>query len=350
MYYPQAIPPPAPLRRLSACWILSVTLLGCQPAESESQAERTPFHLSTDYALTPPILDLLRVEPAPDNLVNLDFLAVRGCALQSTIIRRNSSLGRTARPAQQLVLAMEFLRRAPACISRLRNVSERSLSTDLEHEIRRQKARLPSLIYNATLGGEEYRSLWLAVPAAGAYPRVDTRVSLAALEALNQQVGQWLEGDYQVDNRTFEIMLSEVAGGDGGSLLLALTHNSEYLHTVNHGLDIQMKGSPFCTADFRSTAANTLKAIVDRYFTGTMQPETTLIATRYRAVVAPIKTLEALLAPVLPAAYRQWKNTRDQAFELAMAPPRQHAHWPGTIAQPCMPKGSKIRYTGRLTQ
>ena len=66
----------------------------------------------------------LRQEVSPGKLGTLDFMDLRGCALQTTIGKANSSLGRMARDSQRLLLTLEFLRHAPDCIDLMRGQGE----------------------------------------------------------------------------------------------------------------------------------------------------------------------------------------------------------------------------------
>ena len=97
-----------------------------------------------------------------DGLDALDFLALRGCALQVTIGKRNSSLGRLAPPSQALLLDLEFLRLAPACIDQLRAQQETELADLLRSAANHKRADLPRRVFNATLGAEEFQSFWQA--------------------------------------------------------------------------------------------------------------------------------------------------------------------------------------------
>lgn len=159
----------------------------------------------------------LQLDVATDNLDGIDFLALRGCAVQATVLKYNSSLGRAARPSQRLLLALEYLDRAPACIARLRRSSNDALAERLADAWHRRREQLPALIFNATLGSDEYSAFWLPSPAPGQYPRVNRRTTAAALAAINDHVRRWLGGDYRARNRELELLLSEVAGGVGGA-------------------------------------------------------------------------------------------------------------------------------------
>ena len=88
--------------------------------------DREPIALPAPPGSRDLLLDL-----QPGNLGALDFLALRGCAVQANIGRRNSSLGRMAPPSQQLLLDLEYLRQAPACIDSLAERGEQALADNL---------------------------------------------------------------------------------------------------------------------------------------------------------------------------------------------------------------------------
>jgi hypothetical protein len=195
-------------RLLLYCAMLNL-LAGCGPSEPDAPPARPPAQLQLDIAA--------------DNLDELDLLDLRGCALQATVRKHHSTLGRAAKPSQRLLLALEYLHLAPACLARLRRSNNDALADRLAHAWHRRRAQLPALIFNATLASDEYAAFWLPAPAAdasapGLYPRVDRRATAAALAAINDQVRRWLGGTYRAQNRELELLLSEVAGGVGDAL------------------------------------------------------------------------------------------------------------------------------------
>lgn len=241
--------------RLLCCALLTL-LPACQPSAPEVRPTTAP---------SPPGSGELLLDLPSADLDRLDFLALSGCAVQATIIARNSSLGRQAKPSQRLLLELEYLRLAPPCITQLRDSNNAALADLLEEAWRLRQKQLPARIFNATLGSDEYRAFWLTPRAPQDYPRVSRRVAIAALDAINRLIHHWLNGDYQAHNRDFELLLSEVAGGDGGALLQARTDQ------------------------------------MDR---------------RYHQLLPPIAALEAQLSTTLPPRYRSWMDERNQHFAL----------------------------------
>jgi hypothetical protein len=273
-----ARPTPCLAYRLMVCAFLSC-LGSCQPNGADApfeiyrdkrNAALTVANSANIFTSVPqlPKVDILHLNTDSANEGVVDFLDVRGCALQSTILKQNSNLGRKAKPSQRLMLELEYLQLAPACISRLREHNNTALAETLEQRRQLQQRQLPALIFNATLGSEEYRAFWQPAPAPGQYPPVEPSVALSALQAINHHVRRWLAGDYRAQQREFELLLSEVAGGNNDAMLE------------------QKK------------------------------------AHHYRELQTAIISLEAQLAPSLPLLYRQWKAQRNRTFaRLERAPP-----------------------------
>jgi hypothetical protein len=223
----------------------------------------------------PPVTVDLQLNIPWGTLDTLDLVSLSGCSVQTTIGKRNSSLGRHAKPSQRLLLELEYLRLAPQCIALLRD-RQRALADVLKAAWHERQAQLPAMVFNATLGSDEYRSFWLAPRAPGDYPVVSLAVAVSALQRINRHVCRWLSGDYQAQNRDFEVLLSQVAGGDAGALLQAL-------HTQSSGV---------------------------------LAADPTI--GRLQTLLTTIKTLEAQLASILPLQYRYWMDDRnDRVTEAA---------------------------------
>jgi hypothetical protein len=264
------------------CSALLILLDGCQPTEPDTPFEVYLSRTDSARSITPP--DGLKVPPVTVDLQlnipwgtldTLDLVSLSGCSVQTTIGKRNSSLGRHAKPSQRLLLELEYLRLAPQCIALLRD-RQRALADVLKAAWHERQAQLPAMVFNATLGSDEYRSFWLAPRAPGDYPVVSLAVAVSALQRINRHVCRWLSGDYQAQNRDFEVLLSQVAGGDAGALLQAL-------HTQSSGV---------------------------------LAADPTI--GRLQTLLTTIKTLEAQLASILPLQYRYWMDDRnDRVTEAA---------------------------------
>ena len=252
--------------------LAALALPGCDgdwPGQAPRELPRgiSPAPVGTATALPPP--PALRLELAGDHLDRLDFLALSGCALQANLGRRSGRLGARARDSQRLLLDLEYLRLAPACIDFQRARGDRALATALEQAGALKRRQLPAAIYNATLGGDEYREFWERPARAPADE--SSGAASAGLQAISNQARRWLAGDWRADNREFEILLGEVGSGAGAALLQAPAAGPEGA------------GSERCD-------------------------------------LLPILELEHQLAAVLPPAYREWRGRRDSYFRAGLSP------------------------------
>jgi hypothetical protein len=258
------------------------------------------------------------------NLGTLDFLALTGCAVQVTIGKRNSSLGLMASASQRLLLELEFLQLAPECIDYQRSQGEDALADLLASAHTQKQRQLPALIFNATLGGPEYRALWRPPSTLGQYPANTSSAPLTALSNINASVRRWLAGDYRADNMAFEIQLSEVALGDGGALLRALALQQGWLAAGNAVLAAQRAEGPLCRGDLRPAAADTLNTVIEKFFVGDVQPWSADLGRRQHELLPLLHELEEQVAPALPSAYRGWQARRDASLSRWAEAPRQH--------------------------
>ena len=279
------------------CSALLILLDGCQPTEPDTPFEVYLSRTDSARSITPP--DGLKVPPVTVDLQlnipwgtldTLDLVSLSGCTVQATIGKRNSSLGRYAKPSQRLLLELEYLQLAPPCIDLLRDHNS-TLANAIDAAWRQRQKQLPALIFNATLGSDEYRSFWLAPRAPGDYPVVSLAVAVSALKRINRHVCRWLSGDYQAQNRDFEVLLSQVAGGDAGALLQAL-------HTQSSGV---LAADPAV---------------------GRLQSRLTLV-----------KALETHLASILPLQYRYWMDDRNDRVTAAAT--GKFLQSPPSLPQPC---------------
>lgn len=322
-------------------------LAGCQPQGPEAQYSnyltRLGRTLSVDVpvvnyqALTrPPRSGQLRLDIPSSSLDGLDFLALRGCAVQVTIGKRNSSLGRLASASQRLLLELEYLQLAPKCISYLQQHKRATLADTLEQAWQMKRLQLPALIFNATLASAEYRAFWQTPATPGAYPAATSSQVISALLAINSHVGRWLSGDYQADNREFEILLGEVAGGDGGALLQGLARQQEWLAAADVMLEQRMARGPLCSPGIRPAAADILPNIIRKYFIGELQTRAASLGRRYHELLPPIESLEKLLTHALPVNYLDWQSDRNTRFATLVGAPRRHVKQIMAVQQPCI--------------
>lgn len=267
------------IRRVGSQWpsrgVLFALLMSYQPVTPDvplkidrSETGTAQPALAPNRPVTPPVAADLQLDIPDDALDTLDLVSLSRCTLQTTVRKYNSRLGQHAKPSQRLLLALEYLRLAPPCIELLRN-RHPALVNILDATWHQRQTQLPALIFNATLGSDEYRSLWLNPRAPAAYPPARSTAAVSALQVINRDVRRWLSGDYQAQNRDFELLLSEVAGGDAMAMLQqSRPRRGEALDAEREGNDMQ-----------------------------------TLLGT--------ITNLEIQLASALPLRYRRWVNDRN---------------------------------------
>ena len=281
----------------------------------------------------PPRVGKLQLALEDDSLGTLDFLSLTGCEVQVTIGKRNSSLGRMAAPSQRLLLDLEYLRLAPACIRHLRGSDRDELANTLEAAHALKQRQLPARIFNATLGSEEYRELWRVPNRLGDYPAQTGSAVTTALEAINDSTRRWLAGDFRANGKAFELQLSEVARGDGGALLKALGLQARWLGAANALL--RQDEGPLCAGPIRHRAADILPNVVGRHFAEGIQAWSADLARREQALLPPLRELEKTLGTVLPEDYRAWRESRDRHLTQWSSAPRRHVEVIQTLLEPC---------------
>ena len=231
-----------------AC-IATALLAGCGESTLQASVDnfvlrmRAPQHPDVGTALLQfapklPEIGKLRIPLQPANVEALDFLALKGCALKTTLGKYNSSLGRFASDSQRLLLDLEYLRLAPRCVDYKASEGETELAAILEQSRKLKQAQLPSLIFNATLANREFHQFW-GNTAAMLTDTEQHPVSLESIQAVNQLAQRWLSGDYRADNLELEIHLSEIAKGIGNAtgghhhkLFLTVVQLERQLHSV----------------------------------------------------------------------------------------------------------------------
>lgn len=331
-------------------WLLATMLClllpGCQAEGPEAELEDYLTRLGRVLSVAPPGVSAARVPPPPrpgelrqplgsGALDGLDFLALTGCAVQVTIGKRNSSLGRMAADSQKLLLDLEYLRLAPDCIVFLHSEGRTALADTLESAWDLKREQLPTAIFNATLAGREYRQFWRAALTPGDYPAATGSQVIAALTAINGMAARWLSGDYSADNQAFEIYLGEVATGDGGALIKSLGRQQAWLQAADRLLHTRRERGALCAPGTRHDAADILPNVVRRGFVARVQPHSAALARRYHELVPPVMELETLLAPALPADFVRWKTQRDSLLQSWMQAPRRHVEALQAILEPC---------------
>jgi len=327
-------------------WAVVVALQGCQGNGPEQALEEYLERLGQTLQVeVPPVTPIplplpprpgaMQVEFPSSDLDALDFLALTGCEVQVTIGKRNSSLGRMAAPSQRLLLELEYLRLAPECIGYQRHEGRDNLADTLLDAWQAKRDQLPGLIFNGTLAGPEYRQFWRATIAPGDYPAATGSQVISALEAINSLAQQWLDGDYRADNLQFEILLGEVATGDGGALMEALALQYAWLAAADNIVSDRQSQGPLCAPGSRFEAADTLPKVVRKFFVDGIQPHSAALGHRYYQLLPPVLVLEALLENTLPSPFLSWREQRQVSLDNYMAAPRQHVKSLQAILAPC---------------
>lgn len=272
----------------------------------------------------PPRAESLRISLQGSKLDGLDFLRLRGCSLQQAIAKRNSSLGRVAPPSQRLLMELAFLREAPACIDTLLTDGRKELAGIISESITLKRSQLPALIFNATLGNREYRDFWRTQQAPEDYPAQTNSLVITALEQISADAKRWLAGDYQADETGFELALADIAQGDGGELLDALSRQAAYLNAANALIDRRITSSPLCTDNSQAKAAPILRTVVGKFFVERIQVRAAELNQRYYQLTKPITQLESLLSGVLTVDYQSWQEDRQVKLRAGSIAPRRH--------------------------
>ncbi len=169
------------------------------------------------------------------------------------------------------------------------------------------------------------------------YPANTSSAVIDALLQINHLAQRWLGGDYRADNLQFELLLSAVAGGDGGALLQALDSQAAWLAAASGIVVERLRRGPLCGPHQRYAAADILPNVIHRYFIGGIQPRAAALNRRYHQLVPPVTTLEDMLAETLPENYRHWQRARQVRFGAATDAMKKHVQQLQIMRRPCLP-------------
>ena len=273
--------------------------------------------------LAPPAPE--KAGPASNQQIDLiDFLSLTGCSLQVNLGRRNTQLGRTASPSQRLLLDLEFLDLAPACIDLLESRGDTVLAATIRVASDDREQSLPSAVFGAVLLGAEWREFWNADPNLRDYPRQTSSLIEQSVTSLSTMTEQWLDGDWSADNRAFELLLSEVRAGDGGELLLATSQLVWALESANALLKKTQSERPFCPFGQPTERSKALKRVVQQFFVANVQPWVVSLRRRAELILEPTERLETVLASSITQPYRHWMVARDALLSKLTQMTRQH--------------------------
>jgi hypothetical protein len=330
--------------RLVAATALSLALTGCglgQGAPVDNYLARLARSLErniepTGQTLPPlPRARELRIELQQGSLDLLDMLSLHHCELNITIGKSNSSLGKLAGASQRLLLELEFMELAPACIAALGARGDAELAQSLRQAWLEKRRQLPARVWNATLGGPEFRQFWKRPGHLGDYPSATGAKVPTALARLEQLSRAWLAGDYAVGRDELEPLLAEVRKGDGGILLAALELQRAGLNAAQPALRQRLDTAPLCLRGTPSPEGKILDTVVRKFFVGDVQPWSVRLARRRGQLIAPVQALEAALAAAMPTPYRAWTEQRDRLLESGTSAPRRHARMLAELLESC---------------
>jgi hypothetical protein len=278
----------------------------------------------------PPRFDLAPPSPEKGGPTNnqqidlIDFLSLTGCSLQVNLGRRNTQLGRTAAPSQRLLLDLEFLDLAPACIDLLESRGDTALAATIRVASDDRKRSLPSAVFDAVLLGAEWRAFWHANPTLGDYPRQTSSVVEHTVTSLTAMTASWLNGDWSADNRAFELLLSDVRTGDGGELLLATSQLVWALERANALLTKTQSERPLCPFGQPTERSRALKRVVQQFFVAKVQSWVVSLRRRAELIHEPTQRLETVLAGSVTQPYQDWVVARDTLLAQLTYMTRQH--------------------------
>ena len=339
-----------PLRHRATSTFIAIALCvligGCSYDDS-ARFQRYLDRLSRPLATGVPAIDEparlrlpnvgeLQLPVAGEKLDALDFLSLSGCRLQVTLGKRNSSLGKFAPPSQRLLLELEYLQFAPECITYLHSQNKTEIAQLLESAYADKLTTLPERIFNATLGSQEFHAFWQRPAHLADYPANTSSAVITALETINTHALRWLSGDFSASNREFELLLSEVAGGDGGALILGLSLQERWLSGANAMIQTRVAAGGFCETGLKPASATIMENVVRKYFIGEIQPVAADLGRRQHQLIPAIESLERTLSSALPENYRRWQAQRQSVLDAAVNAPRRHVAQIKTLLDPCL--------------
>lgn len=277
----------------------------------------------------------LQLEQPSQSIGLLDLLTLGGCEISITIGNLNSSLGKLASDSQRLLLELEFLSLAPACISSLDPAKDAELISTLQAAMSEKNRMLPARIWNATLGGPEFRAFWSRPRRLGNYPANTGGQMITSLSRLAELSSQWLDGDYQTSSDELERLLGDVRLGDGGALLASLDLQRSALAAATPAIQHRLDGVPICIEKAPSPEGQIVDNVVRKFFIGEVQPWSVQIARRRNELMPPVLALELSLRENMPPAYQSWARQRDQLLKSAADAPREHARHLAALLESC---------------
>jgi len=258
----------------------------------------------------------LRLEFSEESLNLLEFFQLMDCELHELIADHNSSLGRLATPSQELVYQLRFLDAAQSCISQITE-DQPELAETLRLVTENKRQQLPGYIWQATLGGKEFRSFWQ--PGYNDYIADELSEVDLALSRLNHLVTRWINGNYEVDSKELETLLGTLRQGDGGRLVAAWQQAASGLNGASAILEARLDRKPLCFPQMVTSKADIFRNVVMGDFIGQIQPVVAKMNRRYYSGFRIVEAMETILAAAEPQAYRAWRLHRNNKLKEARA-------------------------------
>ena len=254
----------------------------------------------------------------------IDFLSLSGCELQANIAKRNTSMGRTASASQRLILDLEFLRLAPACVTLMKDKGVDSVADTLRENIELRRTNLATRIFSATLAGPEWRKFWEQPMFLGSYPESASGDSAQALWELSERVQRFLDHDWSAADEDLEALLSLIRTNSGGQLLAAAALQSDYLERANDILRRAVSEGTYCKSEAITEAGTITKTVVAKYFAADVQRWSAQVSQRHYEIQSALIALETHLTATLPQRYKDWVTERGALLHRLYAAPREH--------------------------
>ncbi|MGB0221731.1 MAG: DUF3080 family protein [Luminiphilus sp.] len=329
-----------------AIFSIASLLAGCgSPPLGESllvnYIERLTNTLSVDTpdrpAIDPPRIVEFEIAPIPietQSIGLIDLLSVTDCELKVNIARRNTLLAKNASPSQKLLLDLEFLRLAPACIDSLRSSGDDKLAEIIKEARELRDQQLPARIFNAVTAGPEWQALWSAPLSLGNYPEQSSDDEAQALNALAHRIERWLSGNWDREDEMIELLLSELRTGAGGSLLLAASTQQAFLAQASKLLEVTTRDE-LCRRGEATQTSVVLNTVIQKYFAGEVQVWLSAVNQRHYALLRGVESIESSLNAVLTNEYREWQSAREVTTEYLFTAPRTHVRAIKATQDPC---------------
>lgn len=292
--------------------------------------EGITLSLSKPPALIPP--------PASndaDSLSLIDFLALSGCELQANIAKRNTTMGRSASASQQLILDLEFMRLAPACIDKLESDEEDDIAELLRSSLTRRSDQLVYSLAQAIMGDTEWREFWRIPALLGDYPVNASGDVAQSLWELSQRTKRFLSGHWSPADEALEPLLATLRVDAGGQLLRAAIIQEKALVQANQILTAAQEADKYCSSGRPSEAGTITKTIVAKYFAGDVQVWSSMVSQRHYEIRGAVSDIETTLAKALSGPYAIWAQARDKRLDALFSAPRQHVSVVQTALDHC---------------